>query len=172
MVVEEVSAPGGVAFSPDSRRLAIGHADGSIRLYELPSGRQLKQLEGVPRHGWMVFHPEGRQLAVSCATGIQVYDLETGRILADLPQPHRQAASPGTPTARRWQWPVTTRGFIYGTSPSASKRTSWRDSRNDRHWRSPSTTRAICSPACGWEGVLRLWDPRTGHATVQHASLE
>ena len=49
VIVEELSCTGGVAFSPDSRRLAIGHADGSIRLYDLPSGRQLKQLEGVPR---------------------------------------------------------------------------------------------------------------------------
>ena len=34
VIVDEVSTPGGFAFSPDSRRLAIGHADGSIHFYD------------------------------------------------------------------------------------------------------------------------------------------
>ena len=89
----------------------------------LPSNRQLKQLECVSSHGRLAFHPEGRQLAVSCATGIKVYDLETARKCSRIyGSPQKRTASPGTRTARRWQPPATTRGFISGTSP-LSKRT-------------------------------------------------
>jgi WD40 repeat protein len=86
-VVEEARSLGGPDFSPDSRRFAVGHEDGSIRLYELPSDHQRKFLDGIPSPHWLSFNPNGRQLAVSCATGIQVYDLEMGRILADFREP-------------------------------------------------------------------------------------
>ena len=62
--------------------------DGSLRLYDLrdlPSGRPVKQLAAGPRAlGSLAFHPGGRQIAVSHANGVQLRDLETGSVLADL----------------------------------------------------------------------------------------
>ena len=163
MIVDEVSSPGGSALRcPDSRRLAIGHADGSIRLYDLPSGRQLKQLDGFPSHGRLAFHPNGRQLAVSCATGIQVYDLETGRMLADFRAARtNERAWPGTLTARRWQQAATTRGFISGTSPLGKQTHVLEGSRNGGIAIAFNHAGDLLASG-GWEGILRLWDTRTG----------
>ena len=33
----------------------------------------------------MAFHPLGRQLAVSCGTSVEIRDLDTGKVVADLP---------------------------------------------------------------------------------------
>jgi serine/threonine protein kinase/WD40 repeat protein len=163
VVVEELSALGGAAFSPDSKRLAIGHADGSLRLYELPSGRQLKQLEGVPRARarWFAFHPEGRQLAFICATGIQVYDLETGRILADLPQPPGAENVSWHPDGKTLAvvgddriihiWDVATRKPIIRLEGHKNVGI------NFAYNHVGDLLASIC-----WDGRLRLWDPRTG----------
>ena len=72
-------------FSPDSRRLALEHANAWIDLYELPSGRLLKRLKPVNLRGpWtpgpMAFHPHESKLATVRAGGGQVFirDWENG----------------------------------------------------------------------------------------------
>ena len=77
----------GCTFSPDSRELVLAHADGSIHLYDLPSGREQKQFKGVLNARFLAFHPKARQLAIEHGTGVQILDLETGVVLAELPQP-------------------------------------------------------------------------------------
>jgi len=161
VVAEELSAPGGAAFSPDSRRLATGHADGSIRVYELPSGRRLKQLEGVPRHGGMVFHPEGRQLAVSCATGIQVYDLETGRILADLRQPAKTSGFAWHPDGKTLA-AACDDSRIYLWDVASGKQTHVLEGCRGTGITISFNHAGDLLASGGWDGVLRLWDPRMG----------
>ncbi len=70
----------GLAFSPDSRMLAEGGKDGSVRVWEVASGQERIRFE---RHGGpimkLAFSPDGRRLASSSAdTTALVWDL-TGR---------------------------------------------------------------------------------------------
>jgi hypothetical protein len=58
-----------VAFAPDGRTLATGSMDGTVRLWDLPSGKEIGRLgEEVPRfagRGWVLavaFSPDGRAL--------------------------------------------------------------------------------------------------------------
>ena len=71
----------GVAFSPDGRRLVSvgeGHESGEkpgaveIRLWEVPGGRPVAALDGVPGMGRSVaFRPDGDEFAVA-ATEVDV----------------------------------------------------------------------------------------------------
>ncbi len=159
-LVEEMSAPGGASVSPDSRRFAIGHADGSIRLYELPSGRQQKQLDGVSSHGRIAFHPEGRLLAVSCATGIKVYDVDTGRIFADLRQPAETNSFAWHPDGKTLA-AACDDSRIYLWDVALGKRTHVLEGCRGRGISITFNHAGDLLASGGWEGVVRLWDPRT-----------
>ena len=74
-----------LVFSPDSRLCASSQTDGSLWLYELPSGRQVKQLALGVHASTFAFHPQDQQLALTCEKGVQVRDLRTGNVLAEFP---------------------------------------------------------------------------------------
>ena len=57
---------------------------------------------------------------------------------------------------------MTTRGFIFGTSPLGKQTHVLEGYSEQAALRSPSTMPAICSPAVAGRACLRLWDPRTG----------
>jgi WD40 repeat protein/Tfp pilus assembly protein PilF len=74
-----------IQFSPDSRWVVLAHADGSLRLFDLVSRRQVKQLGSGLHLGHLAFHPCKFQLAVCMGSKVQIYELETGAVLAELP---------------------------------------------------------------------------------------
>src|SRR5262249_37619078 len=71
---------------PDSRRLAVGYADGSISIQELASGQRLRMLPLGAIPDWIAFDPQGQRLAVSHRAGIQIRDVENGKMLTELTQ--------------------------------------------------------------------------------------
>ena len=149
-------------FSPDSRQLAVAHTDGSISLYDLPSGRRARRLAAGPIPVHLAFHPEGRQLALACPTLTQVRDVDSGKVLASYSYPrddwpfvawHPEGKSLATVGGDRaiYLWDVATgkmvhklQGFKNGGINCAFNRTG------------------DLLVSTGWENFLRLWDPRTG----------
>jgi serine/threonine protein kinase/WD40 repeat protein len=79
-------------FSPDSQLLAGPRPDGSVGVYEVLSGREVKRVaEGMGVTG-VKFHPDGRQLAVYVKSDprvVVVLDLETGKEVARYVHPQR-----------------------------------------------------------------------------------
>jgi WD40 repeat protein len=148
-------------FSPDGRQVVIVNPEGAIGLYDLPSGRRVRQLQPGPHPvQFAAFHPDGRRLAVSHAGGVQIRDLDTGDVLADLPQAGAQhlAWHPGGKTLAVvgddqviHLWDVTARREFGGL----------------RRWKNGGL-RVAFSPSgdllasVGWEQMLRVWDPLAG----------
>jgi RNA polymerase sigma factor (sigma-70 family) len=68
--------------APDGKLLAVVQLDGSVRLFELPSGKEVRSLPG---HS-VAFSPDGRLIAAggSDAGSIGLYERATGRLVREL----------------------------------------------------------------------------------------
>ncbi|HYO54562.1 pentapeptide repeat-containing protein, partial [Archangium sp.] len=79
-----------VSFAPDGRRLVSAGGDGTVRLWEAESGRELRSLSGHDGTVWSVsFSPDGRRLASAGADGaVRLWEAESGRELRSLSGHH------------------------------------------------------------------------------------
>src|SRR5262249_45266994 len=73
-----------LAFHRNGQLLAIGHADKSVSVYDLTTGRRVQRLavSAAPFH--VAFHPRDGRLAVACGNAVQLFDADTGKELPAL----------------------------------------------------------------------------------------
>jgi WD40 repeat protein len=131
-----------VAFRPDGRWLASGSDDGTARVWDVPTGRQVRLFPGQPRPGAspavhsihsVAFGPDGKLLATGSGGVIDLWDLTEDR--------------PGPPTPARtlyaggWAWVA---GLAF----------------------SPDGHRLAATPRSAWEGEVRVWDLTAGGRPV------
>ncbi|HXY36142.1 MAG TPA: WD40 repeat domain-containing serine/threonine-protein kinase [Planctomycetaceae bacterium] len=87
----------------DSQQFALTYNDGSIGLFELPTGRQLGHLAPETQTSVNVeFHPTEPLLATCCYADqvLQLRDLRTGKVLASAPQTDRPLSIAWHPNGR------------------------------------------------------------------------
>jgi tetratricopeptide (TPR) repeat protein/WD40 repeat protein len=152
-------------FSPDSRRVATANADGNIQVYELPSGKQLKQLQTGRRAGNLAFHPTERKIAVRHPGRITVFDVDAGNKLAEFGHPG------GEWDALEW-YPdgkmlaaVGGDRCIYVWEASTGKLVHQLGGHTEAGIRvaiNPAGDLLASNSPWEWDGTLRLWDARTG----------
>jgi eukaryotic-like serine/threonine-protein kinase len=72
-----------VAFSPDGRRVASGSVDGTIKIWESATGKELLSVDdGVVFS--VAFSPDGQRLASGSGSDTKIWDSATGKVLLDL----------------------------------------------------------------------------------------
>jgi serine/threonine protein kinase/WD40 repeat protein len=161
-------------FSPDSRWVAIGQADGAISLLDLLSRRVVGKLKAdrVPIH--LAFNPRfsvrrqepvGRQLAVVGAncSRVQIFDLETGE-----PLPHGLEVEPYYWIKLAWHpdgKALAVAGgdkIIYLWDVATGKQKARLEGHKHTGVGMVFNHAGDLLASTGWDSLLFLWDPRTG----------
>jgi WD40 repeat protein len=155
-----------VAWSPDSRRVASGGADDSVRIWDATDGHEIHLLSGrTSEVETVAWSPDGHQLASATGAGtVKIWNADTGAELlafkngdqtvftvAWSPDGKRVASGGRDHTIRIWD-PQT--GTVQRTFSSGNPRPL-----RDLAW-SPDGKRLASGDEAGDVGV---WDPATGN---------
>ena len=161
------------AFDPKGDRLAVGHAAGSIRFYELPSGRELGRWAKTSDHiTALEFNPDGSKLAVIfwSVQHVKIFDTQSGRAAAELKHAHfisNIAWNPKKPDTIAaacddqliYVWDVTTEKVQI-----LLKGETYKGIKIVYH---PGGDLLVSR---GWKSIMRFWDTRTGQEVLWRAS--
>jgi eukaryotic-like serine/threonine-protein kinase len=166
VVLSSRAGAAGTAFSGDSRHLAIAWGDNSIGIYDTGTGKPVQQLESGPLNGSLAFNPGEPQLAVASGDRVQIFDTASRKIVAELPHPakvgnldwhpQRRALATSCVDRKIRVWDVDRKRLLL--PPLDGHQSDGVIAFFDR-----AGDRLISND---WEGLSRLWDPRSGRLLV------
>jgi serine/threonine protein kinase/WD40 repeat protein len=166
----------GIAFHPDCRRLALGHGL-SVSVYDLASGRKVRQWNIGDTVHTVAFHPRDGRLAVAVGPVVRLFDADSGSELQSLKFPAADTRhEPRTTNQITWvsdlAWHPDGRRLAVGCDDRLIH--VW-DADAAKEVMSPwAGHKALGIGFCGfnasgdrlvsydWAGRARLWDATTG----------
>ena len=160
-------------FSPDSRTLAMGQADGSIGLYDVRLGRLLKSLAPGSSPGGLRFHPAGQKLAFwrDKDSAIRILDLAGRPIGRPLTHAHPVSTKPAWHADGELLASGCSNGLVYVWNARIGNPVAvWKGHQRDVINVAFSQGGDLLASS-SWDGTTRLWDPRTGRPLVSAEGL-
>jgi serine/threonine protein kinase/WD40 repeat protein len=160
-----------LAFHPDGRRVLLARRDGSAWMYDwqLPLQEPRALAVRLP-DSFTAFAPDGHRLAVVFRGRVQILDIETGTRLLALPE-----ARPVVYSSRPLAWHPS--GNYVAVVCAGQEVHIWDLKRrtqlaNLKGWRNAGLSVAFTPDgerllSSGYEGLLRVWDWRTGRQVLQ-----
>ena len=152
------------AFRADSRQMASLQENGQVRLFDLPSVKQVREITVTSPARCVAYHPLLPRLAVSSPAGVQILEIDTGAVLTHLPQPGagnlawhpdgKMLAVVGSDSNIHC-WDVAT-GKVSAELKGHAEGTCLAFSHS-----------GDCLASTGWFQPLRLWNPQTGEQLFQ-----
>jgi serine/threonine protein kinase len=151
-------------FSPDSRQVAIGQKDGTIRVLDLASRQLLHQLKSHPldKYASLKFHPQRPLLAVAGSQSVQIYDVESEKVLAALPHPRVCYAVAWHPDGKMLVTSCADRKLYLWDVPARKQILVFEGHQSTGGIGLAFNHAGDLLASNDWHGVLRFWDPRTG----------
>jgi WD40 repeat protein len=169
LVLRDTNDVHAVSFHPDGDRVAVGCADGTIKIWDLNTGEVVQTLPGHERYVFSVAfssHPQ-RLASASADRTIRVWDLATGK------EVFRRTGHTGDYAGMSHMVALSTDGQLVVAGGEDGFATIWdaTDGREVHRLPEQHEPTAACSAfdrdgrllATGsWAGVLRIWDVATG----------
>jgi serine/threonine protein kinase/WD40 repeat protein len=159
--IDRVEDNSRLAFDPQSRRLAVGHPDGTISLHELQEQRSSRRSSkiGQPGVGWLDFDPSGRRLALTRVgqKDVEILDVESNKIEQRL----QHSGNPGN-----LSWSADGKRFAVNYAPAGIavwNTATWRmESLLPGHLEAGGVFVAFAPDSDllasrGWDNYIRLW---------------
>jgi len=150
----------GIDFSADNRECVIGDANGSFTLYDLTFERPPVVLPGGGKAARLAFQPQRQSVAVAHDTGVEIRDLDTGKLLAAL-------ATPDSIECLAWNADGKTLGvscddeMIYLWNPESGTPPLTLEGLGSGGIKIAFNHAGNLLASSGWGGLLRLWDPQS-----------
>jgi serine/threonine protein kinase/WD40 repeat protein len=157
-------------FSPDSQHLAGARPDGSVGIYEVASGREVKRVAegmGVTR---VRFQSDGRQLAVFVKSDprvVVVLDRETGKEVARYPAPEGGTDEVAWRGDGRLLAVPCCDQRIYVWDHARRRLQSVLEGHTILGLRVQFSHAGDFLTSYSWDGTTRLWDPVSGRQMVR-----
>lgn len=95
-----------VAFSPDGRHLAVHSVGGSIWIFDLATGKAVRQVFNVESaiHSRIAYSPDGQRLAGTNAGELSIWEVASGKLLTRNSPNQRKSWGRGLAFSRDGKW--------------------------------------------------------------------
>jgi serine/threonine protein kinase/WD40 repeat protein/Flp pilus assembly protein TadD len=155
-------------FSPDSRTLATGQADGSIGLYDVRSARLLKSLAPGSSPAGLRFDPAGQRLAVYRHSDptIRILDLDGRPAGPILSHPGEVTATPAWHVDGQLLASGCHKELVYLWNTRTGKPVTVCKGQSSDPINVAFGHGGDLLVSSNWNGITRLWDPRSGRQLV------
>jgi WD40 repeat protein/Tfp pilus assembly protein PilF len=151
-----------MAFSPDSRQIALTQPDGWTVRFDIASGEIDRRVAANSTP--LAFHPDGRRLAVCRNNRIQVSNVETDAVVYALPE-HGASLGCFSPDGRflaTYGCPSGAENRAFVWDAATGERLAVLDGHQFTVINVAFSHRGDLAATTSWDGTTRLWDPMSG----------
>jgi WD40 repeat protein len=162
-----VAPIGRAAFSSDDDILAVAYRDGSLHLFELPSGNELRRFPPGPAIRAIAWRPGARQLAVTASQShaVRIVDAGSGAAVQSLPHPDDVDGLAWSPDGRLLATGCEDRELRIWKAASGRQLSVSQEEETPSHLDFSKDGDLLASAS--WDATIRLWDPGSGKELVR-----
>ncbi len=155
-------------FSPDSRRIAVGHADGEVLVYDLATRRSRGLCRGTVPAQDLAFRPDGDRIAILCneqQPSCRILQAGSGELVRSIPLPAKSESVAWSADGTTLATPCDDRRIYLWAAATGIRRATLEGSTNLGVLSAFHPAGTLLA-SDGYEARLRLWDPILGRPVL------